>query len=156
MIRHLLAVLCILVAIPGCGASSFSKDLTVIKVAPAVVNEVGSIGRIVAQTTADPFYEGTVQVIEILVLDVGASNFLEALSVARSRLQQRGWSVSSYNDVTVIMTSSRWNGTTARFGRLADIGPLGAELEPKTQQALQADPAKSDTYIVASLSRAEE
>ncbi|MBT2233907.1 hypothetical protein [Nonomuraea sp. NEAU-A123] len=126
-----------------------------IKVDPAVINEVRGLGRIVMRTTADPIYAQTVQVVEILVLDVGASDFTKALSVARGRLQQRGWSVSSYTDVTVIMTSSRWSGTTAVLSRVDDIDSLGAQLEPGMEKAFQADPVKSGTYIVLSLSSIE-
>ncbi|MEV6159370.1 hypothetical protein AB0L53_54460 [Nonomuraea sp. NPDC052129] len=156
MTRRLLVILLMLVAVSGCEASWFSKNTTVIKVDPAVIKEVRSLGRIVARTTADPIYERTVQVVEILVLDVGPSNFAEALSVARRRLEQHGWSVGSNTDVTVIMTSSRWNGTTARLGRLEDIDALGAKLGPEVEKALQADSEKSSAYVVASLSAVEE
>lgn len=153
MARRLLAILCMLSAVSGC--AWFSRDLMVIKVDPAAINEVSSVGRIVTRTTADPIYEQIVQVVEVLVVDVDASDFAEALSVARGRLQQRGWTVSSQDDVTVFMRSSRWSGTTARLGRLKDIDSLGAQLEPGEEKALQADTAKSRSYIVVSVSREE-
>ncbi|MGP3913448.1 hypothetical protein [Nonomuraea sp. 10N515B] len=126
-----------------------------IKVDPAAINEVSSVGRVVTRTSADPVYERIVQGVEILVLDVDASDFTEALSVARGRLQQHGWTVSSQDDVTVFLKKGRWYGTTARLGRLEDLDSFGARLEPGAEKALQADSVKSSSYILVSVSRDE-
>ncbi|MFF4617720.1 hypothetical protein [Nonomuraea jabiensis] len=152
MTKRLLAMLCVLATISACTSWLPEK---VIKVDPAAINEVRSIGRVVARTTADPQYKRTTQVIEILVFDLNAPNFTEALSVARGRLEQHGWSVIGSADVPIEMESSRWKGTTVRLGQLGDIDPLGAALEPAAEKALQADPAKSG-YILASLSSVGE
>ncbi|MFI9848511.1 hypothetical protein ACIHFD_66720 [Nonomuraea sp. NPDC051941] len=152
MVRRLLVMLCMLAAISGC--TSWLPE-TVIKVDPVAINEVRSIGRVVTRTTADPEYKRTVQVIEILVFDVNASDFTEALGVARGRLEQRGWSVVGSADAPIEMESNRWKGTTVRLGKLEDIDPLGARLEPEAEKALQADPAKSG-YILVSLSSVGE
>ncbi|MGW4798817.1 hypothetical protein ACWEPC_41015 [Nonomuraea sp. NPDC004297] len=144
--------MCILAAISGC--TSWLPE-TVIKADPAAINEIRSIGRVVTRTTADPQYKRTIQVIEILVFDLNASDFTEALSVARGRLEQRGWSVIGSADVPIEMESSRWKGTTVRLGKLEDVDSLGGILEPETKKALQADPAKSG-YILVSLSSVGE
>jgi hypothetical protein len=153
--KRLLAIGFILAAVSGCGTLWFFKSTTVIKIDPAAVTDVRAIGRLVAQTTTDPYDQDTVQVVEILVLDVGASDFSEALTVARARLQQKGWNVSASGDIIVTMESSRWKGTTTRLGRLEDLESFGAELPPEAKKALQTDTAKSSSYVLASLSTVE-
>ncbi|MEU6716901.1 hypothetical protein ABZ897_36030 [Nonomuraea sp. NPDC046802] len=90
------------------------------------------------------------------MLDVKASDFAEAASVARGRLEQRGWSEVFSSDEFVQMESSRWKGTTIVLDRVKRMDSMGAVLEPEAERALQADPAKWDSYIVVSLSSVGE
>ncbi|GAA3542413.1 hypothetical protein GCM10022419_023210 [Nonomuraea rosea] len=154
MVKRLLAALCLLVAVSGCDAAWLPE--TVIKVDPDALANVRSVGRVVTQTFADPIYERTVQVIEILVVDMRAADFPEALDLARDRLEQLGWNEVGPTDVPVQMESSRWKGTTTRLGSVEDLDSLGAQLEPAAEKALQADPKKWETYIVVSLSSVNE
>ncbi|MGW4799374.1 hypothetical protein ACWEPC_43870 [Nonomuraea sp. NPDC004297] len=154
MTKRLLVMLCMLITVSGCDAAWLPE--TVIKVDPAAISEVRSIGRVVARTTADPFYERTVQVIEILVFDFDAPDYSQALSEARGLLRKRGWSEIFTDEYGAVMESDRWRGTTARLGKLEEVASLGATLEPQVAEMLHADPAKSDSYVVISLSSVEE
>lgn len=154
MFRRLLAGLFILVVLSGCDAAWL--PITEIKVDPAAIGEVRSVGRVVTRTFADPIYERTVQVIEILVIDVEASSLAEAAKTVRGRLEQQGWSTVGPTDLPIQMESSRWKGTTARLGHVEEIGSLGARLEPSAEKARQADPAKWGSYVVVSLSSVGE
>ncbi|GAA4936284.1 hypothetical protein HD597_010376 [Nonomuraea thailandensis] len=154
MVKRLLAALCLLVTVSGCNAAWWPE--TVIKVDPGAVTEVRSVGRVVTQTFTDPMYERTVQVIEILVVDMQAADFPEALDLARDRLEQLGWKEVGSTDVMVQMESSRWKGTTTRLGSVEDLESLGAQLEPAAGEALQADAKKWATYILVSLSSVNE
>ncbi|AQZ67904.1 unnamed protein product [[Actinomadura] parvosata subsp. kistnae] len=114
------------------------------------------MGRVVTETFTDPFYERTVQVIEILVIDMRAAGFPEALDLARDRLERLGWYEVGSTDVSVQMESSRWKGTTTTLGSVEDLDPLGAQLEPAADEALQAEPKRWATYVVVSLSSVGE
>ncbi|MGW0806139.1 hypothetical protein [Nonomuraea sp. NPDC002799] len=154
MVRRFLAVLCMLAAVSGCDAAWLPE--TVIKVDPGAISEVRSIGRVVTQTFTDPLYERTVQVIEILVIDMQAADFTEAVNLMQGRLERLGWSEVASTDMWVQMESSRWKGTTAGIGSVEELDSLGAQLEPATEEALQADPEKWGSYIVVSLSSVNE
>nr|SBO91053.1 hypothetical protein BN4615_P567 [Nonomuraea gerenzanensis] len=114
------------------------------------------MGRVVTRTFVDPMYERTVQVIEVLVVDMRATGFLEALDLARTRLERLGWSEVGSTDVSVQMESSRWEGTTTTLDSVEELDALGARLEPTAGEALRADPKKWANYIVVSLSSVNE
>ncbi|GAA2897749.1 hypothetical protein [Nonomuraea rubra] len=154
MVKRLLAALCLLVAVSGCDAAWMPE--TVIKVDPGALAEVRSAGHVVTQTFTDPIYERTVQVVEILVVDMRAADFPEALDLARDQLKRLGWNEVSSGDVVVQMESSRWKGTTTRLGPVEDLESFGAQLEPTAAKALQADPKKWATYVLVSLSSVNE
>ncbi|MEU8393930.1 hypothetical protein AB0C28_01975 [Nonomuraea sp. NPDC048892] len=154
MVKRLLAALCLLVAVSGCDATWWPE--TVIKVDPGALTEVRSVGRVVTQTFTDPVYERTVQVDEILVVDLRAADFPEALDLVRNRLKQLGWNEVSSIETVVHMESSRWKGTTTRLGPVEDLESFGAQLEPAAEKARQADPKKWATYVLVSLSSVNE
>lgn len=149
-LRFALAAMCALLAATGCGAPWFERTT---KVDPAAVSEVRGIGKVVTQTMTDPIYEDTIQVVDILILDVAASGFEDALNTARQRLRQRGWVESvGGTDEYILMESSKWEGTTLTVGNIKKVETLGATLEPRVERALQSDPVKTGSYVVASLS----
>ncbi|MFI6634743.1 hypothetical protein ACIBI7_38170 [Nonomuraea fuscirosea] len=154
MARILFAMLCLLVAVTGCDAAWLPQK--VIKVDPAAVDEVRSIGHVVAQTTVDPFYERTVQVNNVLVFDFNVSDFPQALREARGLLRKLGWSEISSVDGVVQMESDRWRNITAELGDIKAIDELGATLESKIEREIRANSLKSNSYLVISLSSVGE
>jgi hypothetical protein len=149
-----LAALCVLLALAGCGTQWFTRR---IEVDTAAVDEVRGIGGVVAQTVADPVYEGTVEVTAILIMDVGAGRFKEAHDVALGRLRQRGWTIASGGDAdSALMKSAKWKDVILRIGRFRGFEEYGATLEPKIDKVLHSDSSKSDTYVIVALSPNKE
>jgi hypothetical protein len=111
-----------------------------LEVEPGVLREVSSIGTVVAQTTADPIYDHTVQVINLLIMDVGASSFGDASAVARTALEGRGWvrSGASFTDY-ISMESPRWAFTSLTISPIRDLADYGAEVADSVMKSPRAD-----------------
>ncbi|MEV5497502.1 hypothetical protein AB0M50_19095 [Nonomuraea fuscirosea] len=111
-----------------------------LEVEPDAVREVSSIGTVVAQTTVDPFYERTVQVSNILIMDVGASSFKEASATARTALEGHGW-VKSAEPITdhIYMESPEWAFTSLSIAPIQDLAGWGADVPDSVMKSPRAD-----------------
>ncbi|TYB62183.1 hypothetical protein FXF51_26030 [Nonomuraea sp. PA05] len=96
---------------------------------PAAVEEVRDIGTVFTRTMADPIYDNTIQVEDILIMDVGGSGVDEALDIARGRLAQRGWTVVGTSERLLVMESAKWKGTTLQAAGVERFDSYGADRE---------------------------
>ncbi|WP_157594887.1 hypothetical protein [Streptosporangium amethystogenes] len=143
IVKSALTTLFALLMLSGCGVSWFHKT---VEVDPAAVKAVRSVGRVVLQTPADFTWEGTTQIDEILVMDVGASNFEEARNMVYERLHQLGWSKLGRHN----LESHKWKHIIVSFDSLNDLRSYGP-LQQKIESAVQVDSAKSTALVLVSL-----
>ncbi|MEV4808083.1 hypothetical protein AB0K18_49555 [Nonomuraea sp. NPDC049421] len=143
---------CLALVTAGCAAFFLPEEL---KVDPAAVEEVHDIGTVFTRTMADPIYGNTIQLEDILIMDVGGSGVDEALDIARERLAQRGWKVVGASERLLVMESAKWEGTTLQAAGVDRFESYGAERETEILKELETDPAKADKYLVVSLSPAK-
>ncbi|WP_156325598.1 hypothetical protein [Nonomuraea sp. SBT364] len=116
-----------------------------IEVAPEALREVSGIGTIMAQTIVDPIYENTVQVCNILIMDMGASSFEEAAIKARTRLEERGWVLSGKpNYSSISMESPKWEFTRLSIKRVHSITNHGADVG----KAVTSNAPRSASYVL--------
>jgi hypothetical protein len=120
--KSAIALSATLLVLMGCGAK-------VLEVEPAALLEVRGIGAVIEETTVDPIYENTVQVINLLIMDVDASSFEEASAKASDLLQARGWFVSDRYLDYVEMESAKWDFTKVTIGPLSDLDGYGATMK---------------------------
>ncbi|MEV5892839.1 hypothetical protein [Nonomuraea fuscirosea] len=111
-----------------------------LEVEPDALREVSSIGTVVAQTTMGPLYERTVQVTNILIMDVGASSFEDASAKARTALERRGW-VESHASINghVFMESPEWASTSLTIASVRDLAGFGPHMTDLINRSPGAD-----------------
>lgn len=103
--RNALPALCLAAALTACGTQWFPHRL---QADPAALAQVREIGRTVRQEQAELAYGGTIQVEDVVVLDLGAATFEEALRLAHDRLRLRGWQDAGEGPNLLRMTSPTW------------------------------------------------
>ncbi|GIH65394.1 hypothetical protein [Microbispora siamensis] len=84
---------------------------TTTRVDPDLVAEMRTLGRVVADTTSEWYWEGEHDISAILVVDVGATDAGRALDQVVERLRSHGWKPSTSSVGFVSMESSRWPAT---------------------------------------------
>lgn len=149
-IVHALMTLCLLVGISGCEVSWLSS--VHLEADAAAVREVGSVGDVIARTSQELQYERTVQVIELLIVDVGESSFLEALDATRKRLKRHGWIEESTNSDSFSMKSLKWKNTIVTAASLNTLEPYHAELRPDIAKAIKESSAGPRVYVLIDIS----
>jgi hypothetical protein len=143
-LKSVLALLAVPLVFAGCGLLPHK----VIEVDPVALREISSIGTVVGQATIDPLYENTVQVINLLIMDVDASSFEEASARARGLLKERGWIVLSENLDTIKMESSEWEFIRVTIEPLEDLEGYGSKAAAKIKDVVKSNSPKSDAYIL--------
>ncbi|WP_157248724.1 hypothetical protein [Nonomuraea typhae] len=99
-------VVCAVVSTAGCGLFQVT-----FRAEAGAVREVSGIGRVVEKTFVDPIYRNTIQIDDILVMDVGASSHEEGMAVARDRLAKAGWVPGVEREQGISLDSARWKDT---------------------------------------------
>jgi len=80
-----------------------------LRVAPAVIDNVRSMGRVELEFETESDWGSGTQVTNELVINVGAAGGREALDEAAVLLKEREWIVVAENRPTIVlMKSSRW------------------------------------------------
>lgn len=145
-VKRLLASLLVLLTISGCGTQWFPETL---EADPDAISEVRNVGREMAHITTGLIYENTTQNIDILIFDVGASSFQDALYIARDRLLQRGWVIEGRaSNSLIMMESKKWEQTSVSIEPMKSLESYGITQEPQVAKILKDDPAKSAAYVV--------
>ncbi|TDE47936.1 hypothetical protein E1295_22100 [Nonomuraea mesophila] len=111
-----------------------------LEVEPGALREVSSIGTVVARNTVRLLDDHTVQVINLLIMDVGAPSFGNASAAARTALEGRGWvrSGSSYDDL-IHMESPQWAFTSLTITPIRKLAGYGAEVADSVMKSPKAD-----------------
>lgn len=103
-IRVAAVLLAICLMVSGCGLFHVTLQAD-----PAVIDNVRGIGKVLGETTTEGTWEGTTEIENILVVDVGSTSSKEALNKAFHLLGERGWKVTSQNiPKRVMMESTIW------------------------------------------------
>ncbi|MGP3959653.1 hypothetical protein ACTWPT_26950 [Nonomuraea sp. 3N208] len=149
---HALIALWVLTSIAGCELPWLSSLR--LEVDAAAVREVGAIGEIVARTTEELEYKKTIQVVDILIVDVGKNTFPEALDSARDQLQRRGWT-NAYNSQDLIrMTSPKWEKVSLTAMSLNMLEPFHIK-KPEIAKAFKENEAGPHVYLLIDLTKLE-
>ncbi|MFF3444602.1 hypothetical protein [Streptosporangium sp. NPDC002721] len=141
-------ILCATLVISGCGLLH-----TTLKVDPATVAEVRAIGKVIAHTTTSGTWEDTTQVDDFLLVDLGAVDYEAARNKARNQLQGIGWKTSGSGHLWIHMKSTKWANTVLKIDSFENYEAHGEPLESKVEKALMTEPAKTQTYIILTLTR---
>ncbi|MGW4476574.1 hypothetical protein ACWENQ_43530 [Nonomuraea sp. NPDC004354] len=147
-VKRVLVALLALPLLSGCNVAWAVREL---KADPAAVGEARSIGAVVAETTQVLRYENADQAIEVLIIDIGASSFREAIGAAKERLRQRGWKIKYDSDDLVSMESAKWKQTDLSIEPLQALKDYNVDSEPQIASTLRANEAKSDTFAIVTL-----
>ncbi|MEV5897906.1 hypothetical protein [Nonomuraea fuscirosea] len=80
------------------------------RVAPELVADLRGTGRVLAATTTEWSWDGTTDVTDVLVLDVGGSSSRDALDRALGTLRARGWKAEGSPDLwRTRLESDKWD-----------------------------------------------
>jgi hypothetical protein len=139
--------LCATLAVSGCGL--LHKTL---EVDSAAVAEVRTIGKVVAQTKIEDTWKSTTQLDEFLLMDLGAVDYDAAHDKARDQLERLGWQSTHTIDWTR-MISTKWKHTVLKIDSFKRYESYGRPLEPQTEKALMAEPNRTNTYVILTLTR---
>ncbi|MFI6920566.1 hypothetical protein ACIBIZ_11495 [Nonomuraea spiralis] len=118
----------------------------------AAIDQVREIGETLAQANAELTYDGTVQVVDIVLLDVGTATSDEALEVAHNRLLQQGWRDRGTGPNLIQMTSPRWEQVALSIGPISRLRSLKMQLDSKTEQMLRSGSSRINDFVVIDLS----
>ncbi|MFI6637355.1 hypothetical protein ACIBI7_51460, partial [Nonomuraea fuscirosea] len=119
---------------PAQSATSHAQPLS------SPISSTTTYRKLAEITSVDPFYERTVQVSNILIMDVGASSFKEASATARTALERHGW-VKSAEPITdhISMESPAWAFTSLRIAPIQDLAGWGADVPDSVMESPRAD-----------------
>lgn len=145
--RSVVVGLVALLLLAGCGSQTF-------RVAPEVVDEVRSIGKVVAETRDGIGWDEIEVVDEILVFDVGATSEEEALSKASDLLQRKGWGVTSKSLGRVEMESPKWSDNRLTYTPV-NMYDFGDQPIPRVARAIRDVGARSEALIVVEIYRTD-
>ena len=148
-LRTMLIALCMMLLVAGCG-SWFRKT---IKVEVGAVNEVRSVGRVVAATTEDPMYEDTIQIDDVLLMDVGAASFELGMDHARKLLEQRGWTSTDERVDYVRMESTRWKDTSLTMQTYRKGDSYADSVQTRIEGNVYVKPADRNKYVLVVITR---
>jgi hypothetical protein len=109
-----LLVLLMLVSAASCTTGSwvFPREYTV---PVEVVDEVKAVGSVVAETRLKDGWEGNTDVVEILIVNVGAADMKQSMEVANAWLRDRGWEIHDEHP-RMTFTSQRWKDVLLTLG----------------------------------------
>ena len=150
-VKCISALLCMIV-LQGCA----DWAPRVVEADQVALGEVFSVGTVVAQTTDDQISDEKIQRVDVLITDVGASSFAEALEVAQDRLAKHGWTTTFKNADSMGMRSDRWERTDLVVRRLAGADSFFLEVQQQVEKDLKSDPSKWDEYLLVHVSKAIE
>ncbi|MEU4227504.1 hypothetical protein AB0F17_24700 [Nonomuraea sp. NPDC026600] len=132
----------------SCGTLWFHKTL---EVDPAAINDARQIGAVVLHTKSEYTYKNSTQIDEILVMDVGASDFMEAEAEAHSRLIQQGWTDLGAHNVE----SRKWRYVIVSLDSLDGLDAYGATLQAEIEKAVQAASKEAGSLVIVDLAPME-
>ncbi|MEV0829853.1 hypothetical protein [Nonomuraea rubra] len=118
-------------SLPGCGTSIR------LEAGPVAVREASAVGTVMARTTQELLYENTVQVIHVMIVDVGEDNFADALSSVSDQLRERGWVENSVGPTHLDMSSTKWEEVHLRAGFPSLLPSFPAEKHADIRKALK-------------------
>jgi hypothetical protein len=95
-------------AVGGLAISACGLWQSTARVDPGLVAEMRTLGRVVANTTSEWYYDGDHDIFAILVIDVGATDADRALDQVVERLELHGWKTSTSSRHFVSMESRQW------------------------------------------------
>ncbi|MCP2349886.1 hypothetical protein [Nonomuraea roseoviolacea] len=148
-IKVALVAVCIFPLLAGCG-SWLQKP---IRVEEGALSEVLSVGRVVARTTEDPVYNNTVQIDDVLVMDVDASSFEVGMDVARRRLEQHGWAFSEKVATRTLMNSTRWKDTSLTIEPFRKGTSYAGSWQEYIAHKVHVEPNDQNGYLLVVVSR---
>ncbi|MGS2642759.1 hypothetical protein [Streptosporangium sp. LJ11] len=123
------------------------------EVDPAAVSEVRDIGKVLAHTKRESYYDGTTHVDDFLLMDVGSSNFDEARAKVRDHLQNRGWKATGGDYRSIRMEAARWEHTVLKIDSFESYDAYGDPLDSPTKKKISEDPDKQKSYLIVSLTQ---
>ncbi|MEU0566692.1 hypothetical protein ABZ297_15035 [Nonomuraea sp. NPDC005983] len=95
--------------VTGCRSEFFPSES---RVAPEVVGDLRSTGRVLAATTTEWYWDGHTEIADVMVVDVGGSGFRDALDKALGLLRTHGWEAKDPADQwRTRLESNKWDGT---------------------------------------------
>lgn len=133
------------------GCSGKSQTLKELRVDPAALAEVRNIGRVVAQDTTYPVYDGTAEVTHVLIIDTGVSGYAAAAEEISKRLRSLGWVVTDSGGISTRLKSAKWKGAILKVGSVEDLESYGATFDSNIEDSISLNPEKYDTYVVVDL-----
>ncbi|MFI7700344.1 hypothetical protein [Nonomuraea sp. NPDC049480] len=145
----MMIALCVLILVTECG-SWFQGT---IRADAGAVDEVRGIGRVVAQTTADPIYGDTIQIEDVLIMDVGAPSFEMAMDSARKLLERRGWTTMDKLVTYVSMKSTRWGGTSLTIDPFQKLASYSGSTQKRIAEKVHIEPTDQNKYILVVVTR---
>jgi hypothetical protein len=137
--------------LPGCA----DWAPRVVEADQVALDEVLGIGTVVARTTDDQMSDEDIQRIDVLITDVGASSFAEALDRAEARLAKHGWKTTFKNADSMKMSSGKWEHTELVARRFAGADSFFLEVQQQLEKGLKADPSKWEKYLLVHVSKAD-
>ncbi|MEU8252044.1 hypothetical protein [Nonomuraea sp. NPDC048916] len=143
IIKFAVVALSALLSLTGCGVLQPYEPL---KVNPAAVEEVRSVGRVILQVQSDYTWEGSTQLDEVLLMDVGSSSYKESRKIVYKRLRQLGWSERGDDS----LESRKWGHIAISFDSLDGLDSRGSLAQPLRDAAL-ADSAMFSSLILIDL-----
>lgn len=151
--RLALALSTALALLSGC--SFFSG--TTSRVERAVVDEVRSIGGVIAETTTERHWDGQTPVTNVLVTDMRSTDSRTALEKAIALLKAFGWTIEMRRlPDWVSMRSDRWKDTQLSLIRIASYQFDEFE-DPELAKMITAVRTRGETegVVVLELDRAD-
>ncbi|MBB2744708.1 UNVERIFIED_ORG: hypothetical protein FHR35_004557 [Microbispora rosea subsp. rosea] len=109
-----------------------------------VVVDMRSTGKLVAQTTAEWYWDGLTEIMDVLVIDTGATDTTDALASATHTLKKRGWRLNdAFPSPSVLMKSDKWREVEVSVEPLSSYDPpssdgLNEELDKRNEQLFRA------------------
>ncbi|MEV6040644.1 hypothetical protein AB0L65_56720 [Nonomuraea sp. NPDC052116] len=124
---------CVSLTFTGC-----SRWEPVYEVAPDAVDDVRSIGEVVAHATNEWDLDRASQVNHVLLMDVGAASYEDARKTVLDRLRQRGWRGSGPGLASEVLESPHWEHVLLSVDPLEKLQDDGSDRLPAIVEALES------------------
>ncbi|MER5646141.1 hypothetical protein [Streptosporangium sp. NPDC002524] len=121
---------------------------------PAVLGEVRSIGKVLGESETESFWNGTTEVDNKFVVDVGGANAQEALNKASDLLRKRKWIAAPQKDPQIVqMHSPIWKGAYLSI-KLFD--PLHVGMYPEAAiKAIKEKSIDPEVLVIVNVGQSE-
>ncbi|MBB6350932.1 hypothetical protein FHU36_007504 [Nonomuraea muscovyensis] len=115
------------------------------QVDPAVLKDVRSIGKVIAEATSEGVVDRGVDVVNTVVVDIGAKKEGDALNEAVRILERHGWRISADNRPTLVsMDSSKWVNA---YLAVRPYNPAYFEYVPKALERIKQSSTKEESVV---------